>query len=175
MRRNRIPRYMCSGSVVCVWLCVVLYGFLSHFYLLNIMMHSSPAFSRKKNIYVQQGDKNPWITNSYPSSFYYKRHITSCIIQTNSQIATSACTINKRNYDYDDFATEPSHARPTYQTRHAVHTFIVQKVINPRLNLVKKIEHKNQPVKKNNTILTCPRLEITSMLYSIKKELWPSI
>jgi len=36
---------------------------------------------------------------------------------------------------------------------------------------IQVFEHKNQPVKKT-TLLSCPRLKITSMLYSIKTELW---
>jgi len=39
---------------------------------------------------------------------------------------------------------------------------------------IQVFEHKNQPVKKT-TLLSCPRLKITSTLYLIKTELWSSI
>lgn len=38
---------LCVWVLSCVWFCVVLYGFLSQFNFLNIMMCSSPVFLRK--------------------------------------------------------------------------------------------------------------------------------
>jgi len=53
---------------VCVGILCVLYGFLSHFYLLNIMMRSSPAFSKKKKEKKKPSQHTPLTVHTFSKS-----------------------------------------------------------------------------------------------------------